>query len=326
MYSFVEITKEYILSRTSQEEIFERYLGIPVEYKIMFKSPFREDRNPTCNFKKHQSGVITFKDWAGHFYGDCFNVVELIFNCSYYKALDRIAIDFNLKDGEVVEIIDFKKLSIPQEIRVIKIKKKAYKDSDLEYWNSFGISIKTLNNYKVVPVEYAWLDDKIIYSHKEKDPCYAYKFGKEYKLYFPMRTKYRFLNTYKGLQGYDQLPEWDDLIIITKSLKDVMLLNQFDISAIAPSSEACILTELEFEDISSRTDNLLSMYDCDRTGLHSMWQMRKIYGIKPVIFTNGKFGTKDYGGKDLTDIAKNKSVKEAEKQLNELLWLVMKMT
>lgn len=322
MYQFdVEITKDLILTYISQEAIFERYFSITVEYKTLFKSPFREDKNPTCSFKKHQSGKITFKDWSGEFYGDCFDAVQKMFGCSYHESLEMIASDFNITQNNhtltPVKVTERE----PERERVIKIKSRSFNELDISYWKQYGLKGLTLIKYNVKCVDYAWLDDEIVYSNSISDPCYAYKFKDKIKLYFPLRAEYRFLNTYKGLQGYTQLPKSGDLLIVTKSLKDVMLMHQYDIPAVAPSSESSILSEDEWDDLSSRFTNILSLYDFDLTGIRSANKMKRKYGIIPLMFTDGRWGTEDDGGKDISDIASNIGYYEAEEKINNLIWL-----
>lgn len=89
-------TKELILSRVSEETIMEHYLGVPVK-KGLFRSPLRQDRNPTCTFyRSSKTGELLFKDFGSDHSGNCFTVVMLKFNCSYGKALGIIANDFGI--------------------------------------------------------------------------------------------------------------------------------------------------------------------------------------------------------------------------------------
>ena len=54
-----KITKEFLLSKNSQETYFEHYLGVPVK-KGLFCSPaiIRNDSKPTCSFYKNKRGVF----------------------------------------------------------------------------------------------------------------------------------------------------------------------------------------------------------------------------------------------------------------------------
>ena len=48
------------------------------------------------------------------------------------------------------------------------------------------------------------------------------------------------------------LPKTGDSVVITKSLKDVMCLYEYGISAIAPCSENMFLTDSQYEKLKNR--------------------------------------------------------------------------
>ena len=319
-----EINRDYILSKVSQEEIFERYMGIRVTLGGMVTSPLRDDHNPTCSFKWLSSNLLWFKDWSGHFAGDCFAYVMRLHNCTFFEACDIIAIDFKLISSTTGVV---KKDRIPKETSFevltktkIAVKWKSFGKTDIDYWGCHGIPISILNLYKVAPIEYAWVNDRLVYSNRSHDPAYGYWFGpNEMKLYFPLREKYRFLGNATCLQGYEQLPLIGDLLIVTKSLKDVMFLKTLKIPAVAPQSESAILTEEQFKELSRRFAKIVCLYDFDLAGIRSANKMKRLYKIPPKFFTTGRFGTSHCGGKDCTDIVKRFSADVAKKQLDELL-------
>jgi len=117
------------------------------------------------------------------------------------------------------------------------------------------------------------------------------------------------LNNFKGLQGYDQLPEKGTLLIVTKSLKDVMLFYEFGIPAIAPASESVILSVEQHKELSQRFTKIVTLYDFDLTGVRSANKMRKEFNLPALFLTNGRFGTVDYTAKDPTDLVKKKGKK-----------------
>lgn len=321
-----DINKRFILGRLSQEEILERYLGVEVTYTERFQSPLRKDDTPTCSFKKFDNGTVWFKDWSGHFQGDCFNVVSFMYACNFYEACEIIAHDFNLVENSQLGI-DYERKpkeyveNESKEVAKIQVQWGEFEQEDVNRWASYGINTQTLHTYWTGVVKHAWLNGSLVYSRLPSDPCYGYFFEEGiYKLYFPNRTKVRFLGNHKGLQGYAQLPLKGKLLVITKSLKDVMFLCQMGIAAVAPPSESSILTEEQYKELSNRFSSIVSLYDFDLTGIRSANKMRKVYDIVPFFFTNGRFGTRDYGGKDATDIAFNKGSKEAEVIIRELLW------
>jgi len=74
-------------------------------------------------------------------------------------------------------------------------------------------------------------------------------------------------------------------------------------------------------ELKGRFDNIVIMFDFDLTGIRSTNIMRKLYKIPYFFITNGRFGTVDYGGKDITDVHKNdeKNVKLIKDELCSVL-------
>lgn len=315
-----DLNKEFILKRVSQEEIFERYLKLKVDYRERFTSPLRVDNNPTCQFKKTQSGVVLFIDYSGHFKGDCFSLVMFIHRCSFPKALSFIAKEFNLiENGPVKEQYHTFYEKQEKKETIIKVQYRKPEEKDIKYWLLHGISRSTLSYFNVFCIKAAWINDKLVYLNNPKDPCYGYRFEEKFKLYFPNRSKYRFMNNFSDLQGYTHLSETGELLVVTKSYKDVMFFYELGIPAVAPSSEAAILTKEQFSDLYNRFDRIVSFYDFDLTGIRSANKMKRLYEIKPIFLTNGRFNSLDYKAKDPTDLVKKVGFKKSKNVCLNLL-------
>ena len=85
-----KFNKEFILSKVSQITIFSTYLNLSdalVQHCIdtgeLIISPLRDDCHPTCGFRYDNKGKLKFKDFAGYFWGDCFDLVALVMNNMY---------------------------------------------------------------------------------------------------------------------------------------------------------------------------------------------------------------------------------------------------
>ena len=297
-----DIDKPYILEHVSEEEIFKRYLGIDVSMRGKFASPLREDKIPTCNFFRHRSsGEIYLKDHSGHFAGNCFDTVMFIYTVTYGKALEIIASDFGLIEGDV----DRKPMAIVHRERVkskIEFVSRPWMKCDADFWEPYGIKAPLLAYYKVSPIKHLFLDGNIHYSHYATNPAYHYDFGKgDDKVYFPKKKSFRFLCNTATLQGYDQLPKTGKILIITKSHKDIMVLYNLGYPAVAPQSESMPITPEDYKELSARFDTIYSWYDFDMTGIRTANKMKKEYGIEPIFLTNGRFKSRDFGAKDVSD-------------------------
>lgn len=280
-----KVTQDFILSKINQESIMQHYTGLDVSSKKLALSPFRSDHKVTCAFYKSKSGVLYLHDFATNEHINCFSVVSRLYNCNYYKALEIIAQDFGLITGTTPKISNIK--IVPEikesESSKIQVQIKDYSQEELDWWSQYGINYKLLKKYHVYSIQNVFLNGNVTAISSNKMPIYGYYFGKDknheekWKIYFPLRTNYRFLNNVskKVLQGYKQLPKEGELIVITKSMKDVIALSSFGIAAVAPNSETLFINDKQLEEFKNRFKHILVMYDNDRAGLYNMNKIRK---------------------------------------------------
>lgn len=314
-----DITKEFILARVSEEEVFEAY-GVKVQAG-MFKSPLRRDLHPTCRFYRNRSGRLVLRDYAGHFYGDCFDLVSHVTRLSFYDGLKDVAKKFKIIDGVPRHPVISGITIGPRTICDIRIKEMKWDYQHMSWWEEYGIDIDTLALFNIVPVEKAWLNGFLYYNRdftKKTEVVFAYKFGGlDYKVYFPLRKERRFLhNNPDILQGYSQLPESGEVVVITKSLKDVVCLSLFGIPAIAPMSETSVISDSVLEDLKENFKYVFALYDRDRTGHIASLNFRR-RGVKALLMPKGT--TKDFAGLCRQDLMQAKLLADLFKEsLNEI--------
>lgn len=255
-----KLTKQLILNKVSQVTIFSTYLNLSdklVQYCIdtgeLICSPIRDDVHPTCGFKYDNKGKLKFRDFAGYFWGDVFDVVALImgsiYNKSYnvsnkedfIKILRHITFTFKdifygqEKDINLVNEINTAIVNIKHKKPIIELVVRNWNENDRLYWAKFGVPLQYLNLNFVYPVEQYYINRNVNpepkYFYKDNDPCYGYLLGQDrsgiynIKLYFPNRDKSitRFITNCNHLEGIYNLDKDDyDIIIITKSTKDRM--------------------------------------------------------------------------------------------------------
>ncbi len=314
--SSVQINRKFILEHLSQEDIFHKYLGIFPILKKQYRNPLRTDNNPTCSFYYNPQGILKFRDHNTRDNFDCFNIVQILYRnqfdtarSSFQQALEIIAADFGLTTKTAIHI---ETRPLPEE-QLLKVKKKTsiqiatiqWTKKHINYWSQFGITQETLDYFRVYPISHAWVDGGLIYSYQSNDLGFAYDFGNgDFKLYFPNRKSYRFIqNIGSILQGYAQLPSDDFVLVITKSYKDVISMRQFGIYAVAPVSESVLLTDKQFEDLSNRFFHIFSLMDRDRAGFRAAINLKNTYNIEPIMFGTPLF-RKLNEPKDFTDNVK----------------------
>jgi len=301
MYNFEpELTKENVFTKITQEQVFEKYLGIKVQTKTHFVNPLRKDARVTCKFKYFGFDLI-FTDFSGWFSGDCVKFVMFLFGCNYKEALQKIVQDINVTGITY----DYKSVKTEHKKSEIKVNIRSFNKYDANYWKPYAISSKTLNYFNVVAIQSLTVNGKSGYYYKHADPAYAYIFNDEdIKVYFPLRNQFRFLSNTSCVQGLDKLPEIGEILVITKSYKDVMVLYELGINSIAPQNEIISLTNDLVSNLKSRFNKIFLLYDFDLTGIRNSNKIRKIHQIKPLFLTNGRFGTTNYKAKDISDYIK----------------------
>ena len=319
-----KITKDFILSKVNQESIMQHYTGLDINSKKLMLSPFRSDNHVTCSFYKSKSGILYLHDFATNEHISCFQVVMKLYNCNFYEALGIIAKDFGLIKGEH-QISTFKVVPEIKETESAKIQVqiKNYTEKELKWWNQFGISKKTLKKYKIYSLQHVFLNGELKFTSSEQCPIYGYYFGKDknseekWKIYFPNNKEkgIRFINNLskKILQGYHQLPKTGDLLVITKSMKDVAAMYEFGITAVSTPSESTFVLDKQLEEFKRRFKHILVIFDSDRPGLHNMWLIRKQH---PEL---NYFWMPWYLAKDFTDSIKLVGVDEMKKYVNEFM-------
>lgn len=285
-----DITKQIVLETISQEEIFEKYVGREVEFDTLFCSPLRVDPNPTCSFK-WIGDKLYYRDWTEPKAKDCFDIVKQLYQCSFSEALDIVAKDFNLLEGDNRLPIERIK-HISKESANIQIASQPFTKQCISYWESQGIHLNTLQHFETVSVRAVWIRGKKLYDWSSKDICFAYKFPNGLiKVYFPMRKKaqIRFFNSDNSvIEGFNKLPTTGDYLVVTKSMKDVMGLYEFGIPAIAPASETVTLNELIVNILRARFPRLFSLMDNDWTGRRAAVRYKQLYNIEPLLFPQGE--------------------------------------
>jgi 5S rRNA maturation endonuclease (ribonuclease M5) len=313
------ITREDILKHVTQEEIYSFYLGEDVSKLGVFHSPLREDNIPSfaLYFHKVNRNILMFKDFAT---GDCGDFVILVlkmFNLSYSEALKKVAFDMKLAEFNInVSQTPVQYTKIMQKDSVeLGIKIRPWQVRDKIYWSAFGIRKKTLEKFNVYPIDYVFYNTTAV---KTSDYAYAYveiKDGKvSYKIYQPLETKIKkWINNanYTVHQGYTQLPSVGDLLIITKSLKDVMSLHDcMGVSAIGLQSESVMMKESVMDEYKSRFKKVICLFDNDDAGKKLSESFTAKYNV-PHFFVPELPKVTDF-----SDLVKAVGVEEAVKIIN----------
>lgn len=118
----------------------------------------------------------------------------------------------------------------------------------------------------------------------------------------------------KKIQGYDQLPKKGNLLVITKSLKDVMCLHSLGITACAPCSETQFLTDTMLSELKERFKYIITLFDNDSTGISFMNKQKKKY--PELLYT---WIPRSLGAKDISDYYKANGKKKTIKLIADYI-------
>ena len=292
--------RDEILAATNRGlEVFKSYL-FPnfTEVGKAFKNPYYDDTKASCYiFLDKVSNTYKFKDFGDTDYsGDCFQLVAKInnLNCSDSNDFNRTLNIIN--ERLVLNIQSFKPVPIAnhsqkkaviskntEEINIeadeinVPIEHKTFNESELEFWNQYGISADTLKLYNVVSIKKFSGKNKnggnyeLISSSSQ--PIFAYIQKRFVKIYQPF-SKIRFL--YAGetnpnyVFGLEQLPSRGDILFITGGEKDVLSLYSSGFNAICFNSETVNISKSIIKRLRPRFKHIVLLYDTDKTGLESM--------------------------------------------------------
>lgn len=307
------ITLDYILSKVTEYDIYARYIG---QFKIgfIYNSPFREDKNPSFGiFRSRKSGKLLFKDHGNGECGDVIKFVELYTGLTNYNdILNRIVTDMSITNNTKLKSTK----QYESKDTVIGVVRQDWTDVDKQYWSQFGITKETLIKFNVFSIKYYLCDGIVKGIYKNENPMYAYKVYDHFKIYRPLADKYtKWRNNLApyDIQGYEQLPEKGDLLIITKSLKDVMCLYEMGYTAISPSSESTFISDKALNQLNRRFKRILICFDRDISGIKNMRKISLKTGL------NGFLIHKRFKAKDISDAIKLNGFKTIKDWLeNEL--------
>ena len=295
-----------ILGKITEYDIFVYYCPNFKSIGKKFISDIRQDSSPTVYITMY-NGKLLYKDFGNseHTF-DCFHYVKYKYNCSFIEALKIIDCDFNLKLSSTIEaqkftmgIMAYKHKDLPQFSKkdvIIRKKSRQWTREDANFWSKYLVSKKILIKFAVEPISYFWINEARFTC---KSVSYAFKFKNRYKIYSPYEHTNKWLsNTNKtDVQGFDQLPDTGERLIITSSLKDVMCLYAAGYNAIAMQSEMQIPDEKLISELKQRFKKIDILYDNDfnkptNPGQTMANKICNLYNLKN-IYIPEQFGVKD---------------------------------
>lgn len=325
-----KLTKELVLSKVDDYNIFRFYLGEDFDFKKKFSSPFRNkgaDNTPNLCFFPGDDGKILFKDFANGKGGDCFKFISELFEINFHQALQRVDKDFGLgiqtkSDPNFKIQLSEKPDSIHKQSKLIQIIPKDFTSEELAYWKSYEITEQELKNKNVFSIEKLYINKQLIPNYK-KELRFAYVFDDYIKIYSPLSEEFKWVSSCPNeyISGFDEIKykmfngTQDTKLIISKSVKDEIVLSKFfkDVCSTQNESSAAITPEnINLINKGYSAKEVYIAYDNDNAGIKASTYFTENYGYSYVNVPNI---FKREGIKDWSDLVKHKGLDTMENYL-----------
>ena len=329
------VSLDDILSKVTEADILSYYLGV-TEVPTIINSPLRKDNRPSFGLYSPNGKRIYFVDFATKDRGGLFDLLGQMWNCSYKEVLTRINKDIS-KFCSSANIHSYTPCAVRSTNSYnknidLQCKIRDWRDYDIEYWASYGITLDWLKYAEVYPIShkivikdghrYVFGADKYAYAYIE------HKDNKTFiKIYQPLNKK-----GYKWTSNIDRsvwslwtkIPEYGTNLIISSSVKDCLnIMCNLKIPSICLQGEGYLPKPHIMEELKSRYKNIIVFFDNDFTnpnnpGHNDAKNLSEEYNLKMVEIP------KEYESKDPSDLfkkyGKNKYLEIMNEILKDVLW------
>lgn len=292
-----------LLDKVDDYTIYSYYLG-PFKPGKLMNSPLRnDDKMPSFAIFATKDGALLFKDHGTGVAGNALKFMKLYKGIQTRDELEKELLRIFRKSNPTSSAATVTRSYTPREDTNIGIVRQPFTEVDKKYWKQFHISIDTLKRFNVFSIKYFLCNRVVRGTYKEDSPMYAYKVYDKFKIYRPLASKYtkwRTNLTNRHVQGLAELPyEGGNILIITKSLKDVMCLYEMGFNAIAASSETTFIPDDIIKSLRRKWKRIIILYDRDATGMIKAREYSKQYKLHAI------FVHKRFKSKDISDAVKN---------------------
>ena len=308
-----------ILELTTEAQIASYYLGINT-IPVVINSPLRRDSKPSFGIFSPDGVRIKYIDFSNKDSGDIFTLLKKMWNMSLSSVCRRIYEDFRKFDNDInVQKTNPSVYSIAnvKSNNDLKCKIREWRDYDVEYWSSYGISIDWLKYAEVYPVSHKIIiKDGIKYVYGADKYAYAFVERKDNRVTLKIYQPYN-KNGYKWANKHDRsviglwtkVPQYGDKICICSSVKDALcLMCNTKIPSICLQGEGYGMSDTAINELKRRYKHIYILLDRDDVGLKDAEILAEKTGFTNIVLP-------DYGEKDVSDLFKKLQDKELFKSI-----------
>ena len=303
-------SEEYIdISHIREADIAAYYLGVK-SIPCLIASPLRQDKRPSFSLFSNNGEEVGFIDYSTREHGSIIDLLMRMWNCNFVEAKKRIANDM----GDAKLNISIGKGSYSSRISVrtnsgldLQCRVREWRDYDLEYWGSYGISLEWLKYADVYPISHKIvIKDDISYAFGADKYAYAYVEFKEgrttLKIYQPFnKNGFKWANRHDRsvISLWTKVPSEGERVCVCSSLKDALCLwANTGIPALAIQGEGYGMSDTAVSELKRRFKKVYICLDNDKAGLEDAELLASKTGFTNVVLPQFE------GGKDISDMYK----------------------
>ena len=153
----ISVTPEEILKNVSELDILHYYFGVD-KIPTIISSPLRPDNHPSFGFYSIDGQKIHWTDLATKDRGGTFDLLGKYWGESYNDVLAHVWEDLS----KITKTNGYSALGKPKIVTTkehslnteLQCKVREWREYDLEYWATFGITLEWLKYADIYPISY----------------------------------------------------------------------------------------------------------------------------------------------------------------------------
>lgn len=315
------------LDNISESYILSTYFGI-TSLPAKINAPYRKDSNPSLSIYLSYNNKIRYKDFGTGEGGSLFDLLGKMWNLSFGETIKKLLEDTAIR-ADIPLKNTFKSKPVSQSSRsqvTIKVKTREWKDWDIFYWESYGISLPWLKFGDVYPISRIfYIKDGITTTITADKYAYCYVEGKDnkvtIKVYQPYSNKYKWSSKHDSSVWdlWNKLPKEGDNLIITSSRKDALCIwENTGIPCTSLQGEGYIPKEKVVNELKERFKNIYILYDNDFNS-ETNWgradgkKLSELFNLKQIEIPE------QYKSKDPSDLVKNHGRETLKEVISKLI-------
>lgn len=308
------------LGSLTEADIAAYYLNI-TSIPSLINSPLRMDSKPSFSIFSPDGVNVNYRDFSTGECGRIWTLLAKMWNCSYREVQRRVYNDLGDKSfGTKIGVGSFSRRGRVKINPLIDLqcRVREWRDYDIEYWASYGISIDWLKYADVYPISHKIVikdEGDIVFGADKYAYAYVeFKGGRTtLKIYQPFNTNgFKWANRHDKsvISLWTKVPVSGDKVCICSSLKDALCLwANTGIPALAIQGEGYSMSDTAVNELKRRFNKVYICLDNDSAGIIDGEKLSKTTGFINVVLPQFE------GGKDISDMYKVLNNKEKFKDI-----------